>query len=217
MQLEDIRAHQAKYLKKIKSKKDPYLVKVCNIDIPVWPNVFPPTTDTELFAEHIVMKAGDRVLDLTTGSGALAIIAGSQGASGLACDIHEEAVRNAEDNFAKFKVDFKVICSDLFDKVPPEQFDYIFANGPYIEGEIKEPLEYAFYGARDFITRLFKGAAKHLRPNGKILITFPEWGDLEYLKNASLENGFQQQKLGERKSSDGQRIYLLFQFSKIPG
>jgi methylase of polypeptide subunit release factors len=213
--LNDIRAHQAAYLDDLKKKKEPYFVRIKNIDIKILPGVFPPATDTYLFADHINVYRGDKVLDLTTGSGALAVIAGTQSASGIACDINKKAVENARENFQAFHVDFEIIESDLFKNIPVQQFDYIFANGPYIEGEIKESLEYAFYGARDFIERLFRDAGKYLSPDGKILITFAEWGENDYLKNVIARYNFQFDVLGEKSSSDGKRVYIMYEVKRI--
>src|SRR3972149_8645594 len=177
--MEAARTHQTQFLEELKSRGEPYVVTVQGIDIVVNPNVFPPVTDSQLLATHIQTKPGDRILDLTTGSGVFAVIAGLQGATGIAVDLHFDAVRNANENFKRFEVQMKAIESDLFQKVPKEKFDWIFANGPYTEGEITHPLQLAFYGAESFQRGLFSRAPNYLKPSGKILVTFAEWGDIE--------------------------------------
>lgn len=210
MNLTKVIENQSKFLKNLKHKKKPYFVKVNNADILVYPNVFPPTTDTKLLAEYIQIAKYDKILDLTTGSGALAVIAGLQGGKGYASDINPEAVKNANDNFKKYNLNIKAIQSDLFSDIPKEQFDFIIANGPYIEGKITEVLEYAFYGARNYVSRLFKEAPEYLNKNGKLLVTFAEWGDTDFFEQTAKNNGFDFIVLGKKTSADRERVYRLY-------
>ncbi len=212
--LEAARAHQVIFLKKLKSKKKPYKVKIQGIDIIVNPNVFPPVTDSQLLTSRIKVKPGDRILDLTTGSGVFAVIAGLQGATGIAVDLHSDAVRNANENFIRFKVNIEAIESDLFENVPKEKFDWIFVNGPYAEGEVREPLQYAFFGAKSFLTRLFQKASVYLKSNGKILITIAEWGELNLFEKLVEQNGFSLRIL-DKKFSDSKRVYRLYELKLL--
>ncbi len=212
--LEAAKSHQILFLKKLKSKKKPYRVPIQGIDIIANPNVFPPVTDSQLMASHISVKRGDRILDLTTGSGVFAVLAGLQGATGIAVDLHKDAVINASENFARFKVDVKAVESDLFENVPKEKFDWIFVNGPYTEGDIKEPLQYAFFGAKSFLTRLFKQVSDYLKKEGKILITIAEWGELSLFEKLAKQNGFNFRVL-DKKFSDSKRVYRLYELKLI--
>lgn len=208
--LEAIKAHQAEFLKELKARKEPYTVSINGVDIVVHPNVFPPVTDSQLLAAHIKVNPGDRVLDLTTGSGVFAVIAGLQGATGSAVDLNPAAVVNASENFRRFGLTMEAIKSDLCDNLPQERFDYIFANGPYTEGEVIEPLQLSFYGAKQFLTRLFSETPAYLKPQGKILITFAEWGELDFFETSAYRNGFTLEML-DRKWSDDRRVYRLYE------
>lgn len=208
--LEAAKAHQAEFLKELRAIKEPYTVNVNGLDIVVHPGVFPPVTDSQLLASHIRVSSGDRVLDLTTGSGVFAVIAGLQGATGLAVDLNPAAVVNAKENFKHFVVTMEAIESDLFDNVPQERFDYIFANGPYTEGEATEPLQLSFYGAKRFLTKLFSETPSYLKPQGRILITFAEWGELDFFETTAYKNGFTLEVL-DRKWSDNRRVYRLYE------
>ncbi len=211
--LEAAKAHQIIFLKKLKSYKSPYTITIQGVDIIVNPNVFPPVTDSQLMASHINVKHGNRILDLTTGSGVFAVIAGLQGASGIAVDLHKDAVINANQNFARFKIDMKAIESDLFENLTEEKFDWIFVNGPYTEGEVKEPLQLAFFGAKSFLTRLFQKASSYLKADGKILITIAEWGELNLFEELAKKNGFSLKILG-KKFSDNKRVYRLYELKQ---
>lgn len=153
--IENVRQHQIAFLDEAKSRIEPFVCTVQGVEIQVNPSVFPPATDTQLLAVYIRTKQGERVLDLTTGSGAFALIAGLQGATGIAVDINPLAVANARENFKKYGVGMEAVQSDLFGHVPNEKFDQIFVNGPFFEGDIVEPLDYACYGMRSFYKRLF--------------------------------------------------------------
>ena len=89
------------------------------------------TTRLCLKAIERYLKTGDRVLDLGTGSGILAIAAAKLGASYvLALDIDPDAVSNARENIKRNKVQ-KIIdlkLGTLSSKIPSGHFDLIAAN-----------------------------------------------------------------------------------------
>lgn len=135
---QDVRIHQRAFLAQSKFRLKPVLYKVQGVEIMVNPGVFPPATDTKLLAAHIKVIPGARTLDLTTRSGVFSVIAGLQGATGIAVDINPQAVKNAKENFLKHNVNMQALESDLFSNVVEEQFDQIFANGPIFEGRISD-------------------------------------------------------------------------------
>ncbi len=211
MNIEEIQAHQRAFLQKAKDRKESITYNIEGVDIVVNPGVFPPATDTKLLAAHIKVQRGERILDLTTGSGAFAIIAGLQGASGVAVDINPQAVKNAKENFIRFGVPMEAIESDLFQNVPEERFDQVFANGPFFEGDITDPMDYACYGARKFIDDLLSSIATRLKPTGKLLIVLSEGSDLEHFTNTVNKNGLASIQTTKRTSDDGERGYRLYQ------
>ena len=211
--IKKVKAHQKKFLEKAKSRKKPLVFTIEGRQIIVNPGVFPPATDTKLLASNVQVSKGDHIIDMTTGSGIIPVIAGLQGASGYAVDINPQAVENARQNVKKYKVDINVIESDLFSNVPIDKFDAVFANGPFFEGEIIDPMDYACYGARDFIENLFKGIVEHLKPKGKLLIVVSEWAELDHLEKTAVKNGLLAKVIDKRKSDDGKRGYLLYEIS----
>jgi release factor glutamine methyltransferase len=209
--IKEIREHQEAFLVKAKARKEPLIFTIEDVDVTVNPGVFPPATDTKLLASSIHVGKGERIIDVTTGSGVIPIIAALQGATGYAIDINSEAVKNAKQNVAKHKVDVKVLESNLFSNVPNEKFDVIFANGPFFEGVVKDPMDYACYGARAFIENLFKESATHLKRTGKLFIVVSEWSELDHLEKVAKENGLSATVIDKRKSDDGERGYLLYE------
>jgi len=195
--------------------KKPYVKFINGVAITIFPQVFPPTTDTELIAKHVKISRGQKVLDLTTGSGALSVIAGLKGATGIACDINPTATKNAQYNFRQHNVAFRTIKSDLFINVPRVKFDLIIANGPYIEGQVNHPLEHAFFGMKKFTNGIFSELAKYLKPNGKLLISFAGWADIKNFEKTIRRYKLTFKVIGRRKTTDKQRSYILYEVSPI--
>lgn len=213
-----VKVSQKNFLNKLQKRKRPYFVQVQGVKITICPGVFPPRTDTRLLVSHVSIKKNTRILDLGTGSGAIAMIAGLRGATGIAIDINPRAVENAQKNFDKYGLDIKALVSDTFDKIPKEKFDYIFATGPYLDGTINKPIMHAIYGMKRFVSSLLSEGPGYLKEKGEILATFPEWSDVNYFESLLIKNKLQFQVIGKKITSDKQRIYRLYRIkSKTSG
>lgn len=209
--IEALNSHQRAFLAQVKRRTEPAIYTVEGVDIKVNPDVFPPATDTRLLAAHIRTSLGERTLDLTSGSGIFSVIAGLQGATGLAVDINPAAVANSNQNFAAHGVNMSAVESNLFQNVPKEQFDQMFANGPFFEGDLNDPLDYACYGARAFIEGLFGGVRSRLKSSGKLLLVVSEFSDLDHLQQQAQQNKLKISLTDTRDSDDGQRKYRLYE------
>ena len=109
-------------------------------------NVLIPQPDTEISVETCLNKIKEsgknnvKILDLCTGSGAIAIslkrfLDEANIESDIsASDISMEALRTADENAKHIlgKDEIKFMVSDLFDEIT-EKFDIIISNPPYIE------------------------------------------------------------------------------------
>ena len=116
------------------------------LPLAVSPAVLIPRPETELVVEVALrrlgaMAGGGRVLDLGTGSGAIALAIGHDcpSASVLATDASRDALAVARSNAERLgvaNVDF--VCSDWYSAVPSAwrgaAFDLIASNPPYIAG-----------------------------------------------------------------------------------
>lgn len=90
-----------------------------------------PTTQLMLQALEIVMQGGERVIDVGTGSGVLAIAASLLGAHEvLGTDVDEVAVRSAKGNVALNPTvgPIRIQVSDLLADVPEQRADLVVAN-----------------------------------------------------------------------------------------
>ncbi len=104
------------------------------ITLKVDERVLIPRPETELLTERAIaeIQPGDTVLDLCTGSGAIAItLAKKTGATVFATDISEQALLLAEENAVANGAQITFIQSDMFKNVEGK-FRIILSNPPYI-------------------------------------------------------------------------------------
>ena len=109
----------------------------CEMEFEVAEGVLIPRPETEELVYHIVetTKRGARILDIGTGSGAIAISLAKliKGAEVVAVDISEEALTIARRNAERVGVDVEFIKADaLGDLSYLGKFDIIVSNPPYI-------------------------------------------------------------------------------------
>lgn len=115
-------------------------VEFCGLSLSVRPGVFIPRPETELIVEmaRTIQPPSQRILDLCTGSGALAIALAKQfpHSEVIATDIDETALEvasaNAERHGALSQIHF--VQGDLFAplRAKSDRFDLIVCNPPYI-------------------------------------------------------------------------------------
>lgn len=143
-----------------------------------------PRADTEVLLEGLLRRlpAGpQRVLDLGTGSGALALAlkAARPELSVMASDISPEALTVAQENAGRLGLAVTFFESDWYDALPSSLFplDAILANPPYIapgDPELApsvarfEPALALFAKDQGFdaLERVLTGARSRLRPRG---------------------------------------------------
>lgn len=150
----------------------------------VAPGVLIPRQDTEILCEEALsrMKPGARVLDIGTGSGALAVSLArlGRGAQVTAVDVSDTALSIARDNARRLGAQVRFLHSDCFSAVAGERFDMIVSNPPYISREEMETLmpevrrepELALAGGEDgldFYRRIVREAPAHLSEGGCLL------------------------------------------------
>lgn len=155
-------------------------------DLEVNENVLIPRLDTEVLIEKIVEDIAQQnkqvsVLDIGTGSGAIAIVIQKEtGAKVTAVDVSEKALEIAKINAKNNESEVKFVHSNLFENIPDLKFDFIVSNPPYIESETVKGLEpevvenepiLALDGGEDgldFYRKIIFDAPKHLNKNGKL-------------------------------------------------
>jgi release factor glutamine methyltransferase len=146
------------------------------------PGVFRPISDTWLLADALDrerLPPGARVLDLCSGSGALAVRAALAATPRhvTAVDISRRASATIRLNAALNRVRVRVRRGDLYGAVAGERFDAIVSNPPYVPAIGDDlpvrGLARAWDAGRDgraLLDRVCAGAPLHLRPDGVLLV-----------------------------------------------
>jgi len=152
----------------------------------VSPAALIPRPETEvllsLALEVLAGQVGPQVLDVGTGSGALALAlkAARPDASVTATDVSADALALARQNARRSELDVQFLPSDLLDAVGGP-FRLIVSNPPYLpdadresaQPEVRHDPELALYGGPDGLTlarRLALQAPAHLEAGGALLL-----------------------------------------------
>ena len=115
------------------------------------------------------------MLDLCTGTGALAVAAARAGADVTAVDVSRRAVLNAHLNARLQGVRIRAIVGDLWEPVRGRRFDVIVSNPPYLPAAGAAPRGSARgwdagVDGRAILDPLCRRAREHLRPGGRLLL-----------------------------------------------
>lgn len=147
------------------------------------PGVYAPRSDTALLAESLPDVTGAEVLELCSGSGALALTAAARGAVRvLAVDRSARAVAAARINARLNRLGHvEVRRGDLLGALrPQERFDVIFANPPYLPAEADhDPRWDAGPDGRAVLDRIVAEAPARLRPGGRLALVQSGFAGLE--------------------------------------
>jgi len=180
-------------------------VEVEGLRLSVPESVYPPELDTALMLRRLrgIDLAGRRVLDLCTGSGALAVAAALLGAREvIATDINpacELAVRLNSERYG-VRIEFKL--GDLFRPVEGERFNLITINPPYLAEEPRDLASAAWAGGprgRRIIDRFVLEVGGHLRPGGEALLLQAESNGLSETLELAREVGLRAEPVMSEK------------------
>ena len=106
-------------------------------------NVLIPRPETEEVVSEALkyINSNSKVLDIGTGSGAIAVtVAKKKGAKVAAVDISEKALEIARENAKNNQVNVEFMQSDVFSSLKHKKFDVIISNPPYISESEYETL-----------------------------------------------------------------------------
>lgn len=185
--------------------------RLAGLDFEVPPAVFHPLVyfSTPIFLDFLKEKnlAGSRVLDVGTGSGALAMSAKKQGAATVVgLDINPAAVETARRNAAANDLQIEFLESDLFEKLPAQHFDFVLINPPYYPKTPASPAEFAFFAGEnhEYFERLFAGLPAFCHASTAVWLILSEDCDWSVLQKMAARRGqvlsivFEKNKWGER-------------------
>jgi release factor glutamine methyltransferase len=160
-------------------------------------NVYEPAEDTFLLAENLIVKNSDRILEIGTGTGIIAITASKHADEVIAVDINEYAVACARENSKINQSNIDVRLGDLFDPVKDEKFDLIIFNTPYLPTDddemIGDELEAAWDGGKDgrmVIDRFIEKLPEHLNSGGRVQLVQSSLSNVEQTTGRLMQLGF---------------------------
>ncbi|MFX0167976.1 MAG: HemK2/MTQ2 family protein methyltransferase [Candidatus Hodarchaeota archaeon] len=115
----------------------PRVIMLDNLCIQICPQVFHPGygRTTLFFIQHMILHPQNRVLEIGTGTGAIAAAAARITHDVTATDVNPYAVNCAQGTMKLNKVETRVtvLRGDLFAPVQGEVFDVILFNPPYFD------------------------------------------------------------------------------------
>jgi len=173
-------------------------------------DVYEPAEDTILIANCLrhVVEEGDRMLDVGTGCGILAVIAAKKAMKVVATDVNPRAVEcarlNTEINRVASKTDVRL--GSLFQPIgKAERFDVIIFNAPYLPSspsERKSWIGRAWAGGptgRQIIDRFINEAPRYLNRDGTILLVQSNLADISQSLEKLQGAGFTAKVIAETK------------------
>lgn len=200
------------------------IAEFCELDFEVAEGVLIPRPETEELVYHIVetAKRGARILDVGTGSGAIAIALAKfvKDADVVAIDISSKALAIAKRNAERLGVDVEFGEADaLGDLSALGEFDIIVSNPPYIpQSDIvdmrKNVVDFEPHGALfvpdNDILRFYRttaeNATKMLREGGSLWFEIYERAG-EEICSMLREKGFTQTKLFEDANAKPRMVW----------
>jgi release factor glutamine methyltransferase len=187
--------HYGRYLhERLKGKPTQYITRRQEFygrEFRVTPDVLIPRPETEHVVEvalELARLAGEtacptRILDIGTGSGALAVTLQLEaGAAVYATEISFAAARVATENARRLGGRVDIVVGDLMSAIAPGSMDLIVSNPPYVplgqraglQREVRdyEPHTALFAGETGFeiYDRIVAGAPRVLRPGGWLVM-----------------------------------------------
>ena len=148
-------------------------MKLLNLTLLVLPTVYQPREDSFLLIKALNIKKGEKILEIGTGSGIIAIHCAKAKADVTAADINSEAITCAKLNSVLNKVKLKVLRSDLLSAVPKSfKYDKIIFNPPYLPSDKKDKFyDISYSGGKtglEVTNKFLKEAPKFLNKGGEI-------------------------------------------------
>ena len=152
-------------------------------------NVLIPRQDTEILVEEVIKISkrinAKKILDLCTGSGAIAVSLAKYIPESeiTAIDISSNALKIAKKNAITNEVENQItfINSNMFENLSNEKFDIIVSNPPYIkteeikelDAEVQKEPQIALDGGKDgldFYRKIIKDGYQYLKYGGYICL-----------------------------------------------
>jgi release factor glutamine methyltransferase len=201
--------HYGRYLhERLKGKPTQYIThrqEFYSRDFRVTPDVLIPRPETELLVDAVLKLPARTVIDVGTGSGAIAVtLSLESGAAVIATDISRAALQVAKDNARRLGASVRFVAADLLAPFADSSVDAVISNPPYVpetdrallQREVRdwEPAVALFAGplGMDVYEQLIPEAFRVLRSRGSLALEFG-FGQAELL--SALIEGWQNPRI----------------------
>ena len=138
-------------------------------------NFIKANTDTAFLGMFLDTMKNKSVLDIGTNTGALLLYAHYHGAKYLnGVDIHEDALKTAEENLKKYSDNYKLYCGRIQD-LDIEPVDVVISNPPFFEmNNVTKDINFkdALFEEALPLEDLFKALRKCMKDNGEAYILY---------------------------------------------
>ncbi len=170
-----------------------FVIDGLTIDAPA--GIYHPTPDSssEFFIRNLREMKSDRfksVLEIGAGCGAISLyIAARWNATITASDISPAAVAAIKSNAALNGLQFDVVESDMFERIPKQKYDLIIFNAPLIDKMPENAIEqYSLCDPNGAIARSYlRGSKRFLNKNGIAIVSICRNSAYEVLNTVDLK------------------------------
>lgn len=207
---------QAQMLQRFKSVGSEAIVEYQGQKFIVLPNVFWPFDDSLPLVQNFKINAEDKVLDVGTGSGVLAVFAGLKGArTVVALDVNPAAVENARRNARLHHLSdtIDVRQSDMLEALREgERFDVIIANLPFRDKSAGDIVQRSMWdGELAANKKFFETVKNYLKPGGRLYLSQSNFGAVDEVLALAANKGFVAQLIGKKEMPAGDpRVFYAF-------
>lgn len=174
------------------------------VSISILPGVFHPGLfySTKFLLDYLFTQPihNKSLLELGCGTGLISIISAKRGASVIASDISERALKNATINASANQISIATVHSDVFGNITEKIFDYIIINPPYYARAPQNEEEFAWHCGENFeyFHKLFKFLGNYMNSTTQVIMVLTLGSELEKIFNVGKKEGFQFNLLKER-------------------
>jgi tRNA1Val (adenine37-N6)-methyltransferase len=174
-------------------------------------------TDAVLLGAFIQTEKQEKILEVGTGCGVVALMLAQKGNRVLAIDIHAPSVEEAQLNFSNSVFAPLLIADeiDFFKLQAPVKFDRIVSNPPFFQNSLQAPDESrnaARHAVNDWVKRFWERAHKL---TGRVNVIIPVEVFDEWKRESELSNFFLVKKCEIFSRSDKPAIRYILEFYRI--
>ncbi|MDP4631316.1 MAG: methyltransferase [Flavobacteriales bacterium] len=174
-------------------------------------------TDAVLLGAFIQTEKQEKILEVGTGCGVVALMLAQKGNRVLAIDIHAPSVEEAQQNFSNSVFASLLIADeiDFFKLQAPVKFDRIVSNPPFFQNSLQAPDDArnaARHAVNDWVKRFWERANKL---TGRVNVIVPVEVFDEWKRESELSNFFLVKKCEVFSRSDKPAIRFILEFYRI--